>query len=648
MFGRLARLVVGNPWKVIGVWALATIAIVAFAPSLGDVQQLDQAGFLPDRYESIQAQNLAKQAFGQGGTNATATIVVKRDDGKPFTAANQAKVGELATRLQKAGIDRVLGAATGPLAVSPNKLVQLVNVQLNGQAYDPAVPPVVQHIRDAARPVMAGTGLSLRVTGDVALSLDNQDAFNNALSSSARDARAHHRAAAGHLSQPGRGAAADRCVGLVSPCLRRDRPWSSRLFGMQVDQSLPTILTVVLYGVGTDYIVFLLFRYRERLRAGDAQARARHRGHPGRRGHRVGRRRDRDRVRRPPARRVRRLPEPRPRPRHRGDHHGDRRGHAGAGDRLAHRHQGLLAVEILAARPEGQRVPAARPVHRTPTRAVAVASGGVMVALALGVFGLKIDYDQIGQLPASTESARGLEDLQQRVPGWRAQPDHRVRAARTPVQASTRRPRAVTPNVAQVPGVAADACCIRSRRQPRHAQRGRHGRPDQPAAGRPARTPRPHSTWPVTAPAPGRPMLRPRPARPRWSVGSARSSPTSASANDRDLWVIFPVAGLLIAVILGLLLRSLVAPVYLHDRGRSRLLATLGATVLAFQGIGGRPGLSFSAADHPVPVRGRDRHRLQHPDDRPAARGGPGRQRPAHRRRPGRSNTADRRSARPD
>ncbi|KAB1929956.1 MMPL family transporter [Micromonospora sp. ALFpr18c] len=64
-------------------------------------------------------------------------------------------------------------------------------------------------------------------------------------------------------------------------------------------------------------------------------------------------------------------------------------------------------------------------------------------------------------------------------------------------------------------------------------------------------------------------------------------------ANTRDLWVIFPVAGVLIAVILGLLLRSLVAPVYLMIAVGLGFVATLGATVLAFQGVGGRSGLSF-------------------------------------------------------
>jgi RND superfamily putative drug exporter len=65
------------------------------------------------------------------------------------------------------------------------------------------------------------------------------------------------------------------------------------------------------------------------------------------------------------------------------------------------------------------------------------------------------------------------------------------------------------------------------------------------------------------------------------------------AAMNRDYAVVFPVAALLIMVILALLLRSLVAPVYLMLSVVLGFLATLGATTLIFQGAAGHSGLIF-------------------------------------------------------
>src|SRR5690606_2267580 len=44
---------------------------------------------------------------------------------------------------------------------------------------------------------------------------------------------------------------------------------ASKLLDFTGDDSLQIILTIVMFGVGADYYLFLLFRYRKRLRAGE-------------------------------------------------------------------------------------------------------------------------------------------------------------------------------------------------------------------------------------------------------------------------------------------------------------------------------------------------------------------------------------------
>src|SRR6476646_10441759 len=123
MFGKLARFVVHNPWKIIAAWIIAAVAVVALAPTLTDVLNKEQSGFLPDTYESIQAQHLAEEQFGKS-EDATATIVIKREDGQPLSAEDQAKVEGLAGSINATDIDRVVVAETGPQALAENKGVQ--------------------------------------------------------------------------------------------------------------------------------------------------------------------------------------------------------------------------------------------------------------------------------------------------------------------------------------------------------------------------------------------------------------------------------------------------------------------------------------------------------------------------------------------
>ena len=65
------------------------------------------------------------------------------------------------------------------------------------------------------------------------------------------------------------------------------------------------------------------------------------------------------------------------------------------------------------------------------------------------------------------------------------------------------------------------------------------------------------------------------------------------AAMNRDYRVVFPVAAIVIMIILALLLRSLVAPLYLMASVGLGFAATLGATSILFQNILGHSGLIF-------------------------------------------------------
>jgi putative drug exporter of the RND superfamily len=581
VFARLGRFVVHHPWKVIAAWLVAAVAVVAFAPTLGDVTNRDQTTFLPDSYESMRAQELAEREFGQTN-DATASIVVKRRDGGPLTPADQARAGEIATEIQSARIERVTGATTGPQALSPNKQVQLVSIGFEGMVDDPKLVDAVDRVREVAG-ATAGEQLQIGVNGDVALIADSQDAFEDAF---VVVGIATVVLIIGLLlfiyRSPVAALLPILTIGLVSTI-------APGLIALTA-QDLQTILTVVLYGVGTDYILFLLFRYRERLRAGD---------------------RSKDAL----VTAVTRVAEV-------------IISAAGAiivafsalllavfggfkslgpGLAIAVAVMAVAAITLIPAVVSllGPKVfwPS-KSWKRTPRGAifkrlgvftgrrpgvVAGLSAGLMIALALGALGMKVDYDAFGQLPGDTESARALKDLQTGFPPGALNP------VQVLVRSTDGQPlpslASYAEELGKVPGVGSVM-------------------PAGPS-GEPAQLNRDRTVAQVNVILADAPYsnealdLVDGPLKdaahdkaPDGTEALVGGSPAAfadiRNANNRDLAVIFPVAGAPIALILALLLRSLLAPLYLMLAVVLSFFSTTGATVMVFQGAAGHPGVSYA------------------------------------------------------
>jgi len=583
MFEAIGRLVARRPWLVILGWLAAAVVILATAPGLGSVTNSDQSAFLPPEKESARAAALAKEAF-PGTDGATAIAVVSRTDGRRLTDGDVARLKELAQQLNADKPAVTAGVAFDPAQqVAANREVALLGAQFTGAPEQEDVQDAVRDLRDRLDTALDGTGLRAGVTGEAALVVDNKQAF----------AEAEQIVTITTIGlivlllllifrSPLAALLPLVSVGLVLAVSTSLIATVATAFDFEIGQELPVLLTVVLFGIGTDYILFLLFRYRERLRAGDPPAEALVAA--------IG-----------------------------------RVGEAifsaafaviAAFGALVLATLGFfttlgpglvigVAVMLLAALTLVPAVVAllgrrlfwpSRKVDRAPSRTrfatvgafvarrpvvVIVGTLALLGGLATGALGFQADYDPVRQLPPDTEATRAFEDLQRGFPAGALQPTNvYLRADRPLTEVELG---AFTQALAEVPGVATPM-------------------PPQLAAdGRTANVPLILADAPFDAESldlvSGPLRDAARAAAPDGSTvlvgGQTMAYADVRDSTERDFSVIFPVAGLLFVLILAVLLRAALAPLYLVAMVVLGFVATLGATVLTFQQGLGRSGLSF-------------------------------------------------------
>ncbi|MFG1809190.1 MMPL family transporter [Streptomyces sp. NPDC049040] len=267
MFHRIGRTVVRHPVWTIVAWVIAAVAIIATAPSLPS--NSDESSFLPSSYESIKAMDLQEKAFPSAFTPAAIVLYERADHGK-LTAADKADVAKITKELGQKKIGEVQKVVDG----SPSKdgKYQTALVQMDKKsAGQPKQADAAKALRKDSTALAKGTALKVQVGGQAAQGLDSQEASKTSDALALVGSlliiiitlsiifRSPLIAVMPLILLLG-------VVFTVSNALIAD---ATKIFGLQANSSVSALLIVVVLGVGTDYFLFLMFRYRERLRAGD-------------------------------------------------------------------------------------------------------------------------------------------------------------------------------------------------------------------------------------------------------------------------------------------------------------------------------------------------------------------------------------------
>ena len=270
-FGWLGRLSTRRPWLTVLAWLAVAGVLNLAVPQLETVVARDATAFVPSDTPAARGFEVMDEAFGSGEAASVAFVVVERD--RSLEPADVAWLGDLADRL-RAGTEHVADVqdpvsqpSLEQALVSPDRQAAYLPVAIRHPLGSPEAAEDIAFLREQAGE--HPPGVRTAVTGDPATLVD----INEEL-----DAKVAFVTVLSVLIIVGLLALIYRRVitvliplGSIAVALLAARGAVALLggHGLPVSTYTAAFLTALVLGAGTDYSIFLIARYHERLRAGD-------------------------------------------------------------------------------------------------------------------------------------------------------------------------------------------------------------------------------------------------------------------------------------------------------------------------------------------------------------------------------------------
>ena len=262
IFQAIARFDFRFRWPIVALWIVGAIAAARILPSLASVTQSNNAQFLPSSAPSQHAAALSGP-FQTTNVGATALIIASRADGV-LTASDDAAIDRV--EQATASLAGVLHVQDQGRSADGQARKALVVTTSNGG--NSGNPDLINRIRSLFAETLPPAGLSFHLTGPLAQTTDGA-ASASQVGTNIRVFSVLfvivllflvYRAALAPLITLLPAVLALLASG---PLIAQ----SSRL-GLPVSVATQTLLPVLLIGAGTDYGLFLVFRVREEIRRG--------------------------------------------------------------------------------------------------------------------------------------------------------------------------------------------------------------------------------------------------------------------------------------------------------------------------------------------------------------------------------------------
>jgi RND superfamily putative drug exporter len=285
---RLARVVTGRrtKWFVLVAWILALVITQPIGSKLSDVTTDDTESFLPASAESTEVVRLLNSDFPQGETD-TGIVVYKRTGA--LTTADKQKIAADAQAIQAAGTEKINLVRPPEVPFAPGSSPTLVSTDGSVATMVLTTPADFEKEADWGKAIRDITdadtgGMQVFLTGGVGFNTDADEVFSDIDTKLLLATVALVLVLLGAIYRSVLVALTPLIVVFFAYTVTQALVYALAESGATVSSNSTSILVVLMFGVGTDYCLLLVSRYREELRRIDdkhaAMARAVRRAGP--------------------------------------------------------------------------------------------------------------------------------------------------------------------------------------------------------------------------------------------------------------------------------------------------------------------------------------------------------------------------------
>jgi putative drug exporter of the RND superfamily len=266
IFSAIGRFAVRFRWLVLLLWIVGAVAAVTQLPALSSVTQNNNSKFLPASAPSEHAVELAAPF---GTANLIPVPVVAARSGSPLTPADVTALTALAHQLRTVPtVSQVLEAGRS----ADGRAEQFVALATQGGGNQNQQTDLVNALRAKIAQAGLPAGLRAHLAGDVAIQVDQQKASGNQGNEVQDLSIVFIIVLLVLIFRSFTLALVTIAPAVFSVLISGPLVAEAARHGLQVSPLAQFLLIVLVLGAGTDYGLFLVFRVREELRAGQHSA----------------------------------------------------------------------------------------------------------------------------------------------------------------------------------------------------------------------------------------------------------------------------------------------------------------------------------------------------------------------------------------